>query len=376
MVGSPLGADSSSKFVSVVPLDIQFGQAPVAVNGEGRDHLLYEMRLTNFSGRDLTLKSIDVINDQSGTFVSRHSGDELAGMLGTPGRNSPEARQLVIPPGGFVIVYFDTMLAGRSTGNIRLRHAIHIEGAEAPEGKAARTVLYSEPLVAKRHKPMILAAPLQGGGWLAANALSNIADHRRTIAVVNGRARIAQRYAIDFVQLDEHGRAYSGDPARNENWTGYGAPVLAVADGVVETVKDDLPDNQPLSAPAVKIDLETIGGNHVVLALPGGQRVFYGHLKPESIRVKVGQKVKQGDTIAALGNSGQSDAPHLHIHVADGSSALGAEGLAFAFQAFQIQGYVPSLEVIESQKGWQRASDSKVNERRKELPLANAVIDF
>lgn len=370
------GAASAAVPASVVPLDIQFGAAPSPVGGEGYDHLLYEMRLTNFSGRDVTLKSIDVVNDKNREMVSHHAADELAGMIGTPGRDRSRADRLVIPAGSFIIVHFDTKFAGKAATEIRLRHIVRVEGAVAAAGDTARIELSAAPLIVGPSKPLIVGAPLKGNGWLAANALSNSADHRRTIAVVNGRARIAQRYAIDFVQLDEQGRAYSGDPARNESWTGYGAPVLAVADGVVEAVKDDLPDNRPLTAPEVKIDLQTIGGNHVVLALPGGQRVFYGHLKPGSVRVKPGQKVKKGDTLAALGNSGQSDAPHLHIHVADGASALGAEGLPFAFQSFRLEGHVPSLEVLENPAGWQRDASVKADERRRELPLENAVVDF
>lgn len=374
--GSPLAAGGTSSPTSVVPLDVQFGRAPTAVSGEGSDHLLYEMRLTNFSGREVTLKSIDVVDDGTGETISSHTGKELSGMIGTPGRSSKGLDRLVIPSGSFAIVFFDTTLARTPKIGMKLRHVIRVDGADTPNGKATRTELHPDALATDRREPLIIGAPLQGAGWLAANALSNTADHRRTIAVVNGRARIAQRYAIDFVQLDAKGRAYSGDPARNENWTGYGAPVLAVADGVVESVKDDLPDNQPLREPVVEVDLETIGGNHVVLALAGGQRVFYGHLKPGSVRVRKGQKVNKGDTLAALGNSGQSDAPHLHIHVADGASALGAEGLAFEFHAFHLQGHVPSLEVLESPTGWQRPRDFQANPRRRELPLENAVIDF
>lgn len=360
---------------SVVPLDVQYGPRPVPVAGEGKDHLLYEMRLTNFSGRDITLQSIDVSDGATGAAISHHDAGDLADMIATPGRTKAAPERVVINAGSFVVIHFDTVLHHGSAHRTRLRHVIRIDGPAGTDADSARRQLITETVTGDA-APLIVGSPLRGAGWLAANALSNTADHRRTIAVVDGRARIAQRYAIDFVQLDQRGRAFIGDPARNEAWTGYGAPVLAVADGVVEAVRDDLPDNTPLGPPTVKINVDTIGGNHVVLTLPGGQRVFYGHLRPGSIRVAQGQKVKAGTVLAALGNSGQSDAPHLHIHVADGPSSLGAEGLAFAFRSFRLQGHVPSLDVLENEAGWQRPPYLQPDARHDELPLENAVVDF
>lgn len=360
---------------SVVPLALQFGPAPMPVSSDGRDHLLYEMRVTNFSGRNITIAQVEVIDGASGALLARHVGEALAGMIGTPGRDGQADGRRVVAPGSFVILFFDTVPPARGGAGRTLLHRIRIE-ADRPDLPISRLVAEAQPLPVAAARPPILGAPLRGSGWLAANALSNDADHRRTIAVVDGRARIAQRYAIDFLQLDRLGRAFSGDPSRNESWTGYGSPVLAVADGVIEAVRDGIADNRPLAAPSVPITLDTIGGNHIVLRLPGGRRVFYGHLKPGSILVRAGQRVRHGQVVAALGNSGQSDAPHLHIHVADGPSPLGAEGLAFAFRRFMLEGRVPSLDIIESPAGWQRPADATPQIRIAELPSANAVIAF
>jgi hypothetical protein len=249
---------------------------------------------------------------------------------------------------------------------------LHSDKPDAPESKV---VVDGVTEAVTRAPPVVLGPPLKGAGWLAANALSNTADHRRTVAVVDGQARIAQRYAIDFVQLDPQGRAFVGDPAKNESWVGYGAPVLAAADGVVVAVRDGLPDNTPGEAPAAPISLETIGGNHVVLDLGQGRRIFYAHLRPGSLKVVEGQRVRRGQVIGALGNSGQSDAPHLHIHVSDGVTALGAQGLAYVFDAFRIEGFVPSLSVLESPEGWVHGPLSPSPVAR-QLPIENAVVDF
>ncbi|WP_366932641.1 M23 family metallopeptidase [Sphingopyxis sp.] len=274
------------------------------------------------------------------------------------------------------MVFFDTLIPKATTSGLRLGHRIQVAPAAGTQTDPSRTVLETPPLAVATKLPLIVDAPFKSGSWLAANALSNNADHRRTIAVVNGASRIAQRYAIDFVKLDPHGRAYSGDPSRNENWVGYGEPILAVADAIVERVFDGLPDNQPLTPPSIRIGLDTIAGNHLVLVLPNGERVLYGHLKPGSIAVKKGEHVKRGDILAALGNSGQSDAPHLHIHIADGASALGANGLTFAFRTFRVAGYAPSLQILEKPEGWNGPAPSGRDVRENELPTDLAVIEF
>lgn len=358
---------------SVVPVDVAVSGPTTPVRGGDRLHLLYELRLTNFSGRTLTLERLETRAAAGGRSLESYDARALAGMIVHPGQKGGDA-PLAIAPGGFAVLFLDTQVAASAAPPSAVVHRLRFK-ADKPDTPDSRVVIDGivEPVSAR--PVVVLGPPLRGAGWLAANALSNDADHRRTVTVVDGKARIAQRYAIDFVQLDAQGRAFKGDPARNESWVGYGAPVLAVADGVVAAVKDDLPDNTPGQPSATPINLDTIGGNHVVLDMGGGRRVFYGHLKPGSVSVRQGQKVKRGQVIGRLGDSGQSDAPHLHIHVSDGVSALGAEGLAYAFDAYRVQGQVPSLEILEKPEGWVHDALTPRAARR-ELPTENAVVDF
>jgi len=113
----------------------------------------------------------------------------------------------------------------------------------------------------------------------------------------------------------------------------------------------------------------------VVVRLADGSFVFYGHLKQGSVRVREGQTVSTGDELGALGNSGQSDAPHLHIHVSDGASALGADGRGFAFNYFELEGHVPSLAILETAEGWVHTPEPR-RPLSGELPVDNAVIAF
>src|SRR5262249_49328921 len=157
----------------------------------------------------------------------------------------------------------------------------------------------------------------------------------------------------DWIRIGADGQAFRNDPANNRNWSAYGADVLAVAGGTVIDAKDGVPENDPTSdKKAVPIDLETVGGNHILVKLPSGAAVFYAHLQPGSIKVRIGDRVREGEAIGRIGNSGQADAPHLHLHITDRPSALAAEGLPLVFRSFVLQGHLPSLAILANGQGW------------------------
>jgi murein DD-endopeptidase MepM/ murein hydrolase activator NlpD len=176
---------------------------------------------------------------------------------------------------------------------------------------------------------------------------------------LNGTAAIAQRFATDWLQIGANGRAFEGDEKDNKAHAAYGEDILAVADGVVAATKDGIPENTPGPTRAVPITPDTIGGNYVILDLGSGRFGFYAHLQPGSLRVKIGDKVRRGQVIGLVGNSGNSNAPHLHFHLIDGNSPLEAEGLPYLFESFEVQ-TAPTV--------WEA--------RRNQLPLQNARVRF
>ena len=197
--------------------------------------------------------------------------------------------------------------------------------------------MVAAPRVAVRDEGLVVAAPLRGGDWLATNGPSNTSGHRRALIPVGGRAVIAQRFAIDWQRVGGDGSMFTGDRTQNRSYRAYGAEALAVADGTVTATKDGIPENVPGATRAVSITLETVGGNHVIVDLGRGCYAFYAHLQPGSLRVKAGDRVKRGQVLGLVGNSGNSTAPHLHFHVSDASSPLGAEGVPYAFEAFEAR---------------------------------------
>lgn len=196
---------------------------------------------------------------------------------------------------------------------------------------------------------------------------------------VNGGLFGAQRFAIDWLLLDEEGRLVAGDPGDVTSYPAYGQDILAVADGTVVSALDGLDDQAPGTLPdPATITIETVDGNHVVLDLGGGRYAFYAHLQRGSVEVQPGARVERGDVIGRLGNSGNSSAPHLHFHVMDGPSVLGSEGLPFVFDAFAFAGQVDSrvTEDDEDLEGIVAPDRLAPDLRTGEFPLNLDIVNF
>ncbi|MGH9744624.1 MAG: M23 family metallopeptidase, partial [Candidatus Acidiferrales bacterium] len=197
---------------------------------------------------------------------------------------------------------------------------------------------------------------------------SNTSQHRRAFIPINGRACISQRFAIDWVQENADGKTYQGDSTDNKNYRAYGAEIHAVADGVVTQTKDGIPQNIPNQPPVVPITLETVGGNHVIMEIGDGLYAFYAHMQPGSVRVKVGDKVRRGQVLGLLGNSGNSSEPHLHFHISNANSELIAEGLPYAFTSYEMEGKGDSWKPSD-------AHEPPVKHEM-EIPLEDEVVRF
>ena len=320
---------------SLVLVEIEVLQNPSPFQADGRAHLLYELHLTNFQRDPLVLTALQVgtsMNEAS--MLARFEGAELAGMIVPVGAAEPPAEPLRLLPGArnmaFVELTFDAMAQVPAA----LSHTLLFEPAGADQSPGAsrrpRMDVLAQP-------PVVIGPPVHGDSWLAVNAASNTSVHRRSPLVVNGHLYFAQRYAIDLIQFGADGLPTRGDPARNDNWLCYGAPLVAVGDGVVLEVRDGIPENVPNQPPVVPITLDTVAGNYLVMDLGNGRYADYAHMIPGTVRVRPGDRLARGDVVGLLGNSGNSTAPHLHFHVTDGPSFVGADGVPYAFDRVRIR---------------------------------------
>jgi murein DD-endopeptidase MepM/ murein hydrolase activator NlpD len=359
--------------LSAVPIDIDIPVAPTPVKADGKIHLFYELHLTNFRAKNLELTRIEVFNDASVNPLVEYKDGELSGRLARPGAPADFPDKRFIGGGMRAVVFLQITFNTKSEVPIALRHRLFFK-SDADGG--AETFIEGARVIIQQKPSLVISPPLRGGNWLASNGLSNTSSHRRTLVVVDGKARIAQRFATDWTRIGADGLAFRGDPAKNTNWSAYGAEVLAVANARVAGIKDGIPENDPTAdKKAVPITLETVGGNYIILDLGNGYFAFYAHLQPNSLKVKIGDKVRRGQILALLGNSGQSDAPHLHFHITDDNSTLGSEGVPYVFESFDMLGILPSKKLL-IEGGWKPQQSSTIDKRRLELPIENAVVSF
>ena len=347
---------------SAVPVDIQIPVSPTPFASKGKLHYVYEVHLANFDrrGRAVTLSSVEVLGD-GGKQLAKFAAEDLTKSLMQPGL-APGADMRQLTAGRHAVLFLWVSIAEGDPRPASLQHRFVV----AVDGVAGdNTVECCHPAI-PRGGPLVIAPPLRGGGWLAGNGPSNTSEHRRALLTVDGHAYLAQRFAIDWIQFGKNGELGTGKGTENRDYASYGAEVLAVASGRVIALKDGIIENKPESL-AVPITYETIAGNFVSLDLGKGRYAHYAHLQPGSIRVKVGDRVKPGQVLGLLGNSGNSDAPHLHFQITDGPSFLASEGMPYSLPSFVEEGEGPNFKFkpASAPATWQN-----------QLPVEGMVVRF
>jgi hypothetical protein len=356
------------------PLDIRVTWAPSPFISNDRAIAAYELRVTNVSGRDLVLVGVQITRDSArGRVVQSLRGDSLLGAIVPVGARDSAASAALLRSGRQAIVFLWQLAGGREPGTLALFHRLLVVRADSLA--AVPDTVGPVELTVQLRAPHVLDAPLEGGPWLARNGPGNSSDHRRTLISVNGVSRIAQRFATDWIKLGPDYRMWKGDSTVNRNWYGYGAAVRAVGAGIVVATHDGIRENIALSEErATPITLETAAGNYVIQQVGAGQFALYAHLQPGSLRVKVGQRVRTGAQLGLLGNSGNSGAPHLHVHLMqDSATPLGGEGLPFSIREYVSEGTLSSLDELFGATPWRPQSTVR---RRGELPTENMIVRF
>ncbi len=365
---------ASAQSAKPVPAVMEVPFAPIPVKAMDKMNLAYELHITNFSRTNLTLMGVEVLADDArATSLATYRDAELLKRLVVINPNADAQEKNVIGGGQRAIVFL-MISTDAANAPAALRHRLFFKPT-APESGDKEQLVEGMRVAVRNGAPFVIGSPLRGR-WIAANGLSNDTGHRRSIYAIDGQAQIAQRFATDWVKLGDDGLvARGGDLSQNANYYGYGAEALAVADAVVVGVKDGIAENVPQTkARAVPITLETIAGNYVLLDIGGGHFALYAHLQPQSLKVKVGDKVKLGQVLGLVGNSGNSDLPHLHFHLVNAASPLDAEGVPYVLKSFSLQGIVKSNAEIA--KGGFKPDASAESKRRMEMPIQNAVIVF
>jgi hypothetical protein len=123
------------------------------------------------------------------------------------------------------------------------------------------------------------------------------------------------------------------------------------------------------------ITLDNVLGNYVVLDCGQSRFATYAHLKPGSIKVKTGDNIRAGQALGLLGNSGNSDAPHLHFQMTDGNAPLGSEGIPYAIQSFIQSAVLPKDSgFFDSGGAWRPSDADRSVARHDEFTVDGAVV--
>jgi murein DD-endopeptidase MepM/ murein hydrolase activator NlpD len=338
-----------------VQLQIRTPLEPTVMRSGVHAYLLYELHLQNFSTETMNLHGIEVRDAARPAAPPLAVLDEVQLLArlrqATIGEDPPGIARLGAGQG--VVAYLCLAFDAKRQVPATLRHRVLLD-----------TGFADGPAIGTRTTPLtVLGRPLTGTGWTPANNPSLESHHRMGLWVVDGRAQISRRYAIDWKKFDDAGAAFHGDPKDVHAYYAYGQQVLAVADGTVAAARDGFPDNVPKTEAgfetAVPITLDSVGGNHVIIDLGHGQFAAYFHLQPGSVQLKPGQRVRRGQPIARIGNSGDARWPHLHFQLSDAPDAMASEGLPFVFEHYRSR---------SAGAGWEA--------RAREYPMGDAVVDF
>lgn len=344
---SPLattGSAAAEAPVAVTPViaGVVSAPAPVAATDD-KIHLAYELMLTNALGQEVTLTSVAVhANDQT---LLTLAGDKLGYWTRALGTSTPTTK---LGPGQAGVVWLDVTLDKSAAVPDRLTHTVGVTiGKPSPPLMPATMDEDVAPVTVQTRKPPVIAPPLNGSNWLDGNSCCDMTAHRNALNPLSGGLWAAERFAIDYIQLRPDGTLSTGDVTKVESYPYFGADIHAVADGPVVGIVDGLPEQIPTKTPA-GLRLEEYGGNHIVQDIGDGNYAFYAHLKTGSLKVKLGDQLTTGQVIASLGNTGNTDAPHLHFHLMSTPDPLRSDGLPFLIDSFRLDSRIASQDALDA----------------------------
>ena len=350
---------------------------------DGKMHLVYELLVMNVSSSAMTLdrlETLDASKDDAGTstkpadmIVATLQGADLEATI----RAFPTGSTRTVGPFQLTRIFLDVKFAKDATVPRALTHRFQVTFAPAtgtpPLNSATivsgRTDVTNTPAV-------IIGPPLEGPRWVdAIGCCSPPSVHRTATLPINGKFYVSERFAIDFAQLNPENKLYAGPRDKLSSYAYVGAKVLAVADGTVVNLQDNRPEETPPNFPQ-GYDLLQQLGNFVIIDIGHGHFAFYCHFQPNTLKVHKGDKVRRGQVLALMGNSGNSDAPHLHFGIQDGPLPYASDSLPFVFSSFTITGTITNPFDDIAAGGTAQIGPARAGAHRNELPLENEVLTF
>jgi D-alanyl-D-alanine carboxypeptidase len=361
--------------------------APVPVASRDGINIAYELELSPVGGQTFVPDKVEVIDPSTGEVLYSADGELLAALYHPASNPLPSAAEIRNGTGKVSVPRISLWFTVRP-GEVpdRLVHRLTISRSPLPPVM----VTGGEVTVRKNLAPVVIGPPMHGAGWLAMETTAPTTHHFLAQITKDGVTRVPQRYAQDWILVDPvTGIAATGNVSLAKNYLGYGQEIYSVADGTVVDVFDGIPDNELIYDPPAATP-ETLAGNYVIVDIGNKKYACYAHMVPGSIRVKKGDTVREGQVLGRMGNSGNSDLPHLHFQVVtDTPSFLGAEGYPHVYRSFDVIGGVNMTRAAERQSDpsytitqlWSEFGDfvmfsQQPMQQVNKLPENNAIVRF
>ncbi len=356
-----LKAQQRSQLKFALPVD------PQLFYGKNRTALVYDVHLRDSSGRAIKVDRFEIFDDKN-NLVYDNNYVEQSSFEGDTNRYVK-------------YVWINIVEIPKS-----LTHRITYR-RENQTCKFSKTIKVSE-----NQNILSIIPPIQKGIWLVWHAPADSLSHRRThteflsmydslqdgyIIGYNN-----QRFAMDFDMLNGNGEIADNTGKYNSDYVGYGANVVAVADGKVVALVNSIPDNPNPPSRKKNWDIDSICGNYIALDIGNNLIALYAHLKPYSIKVNIGDSIPRGTVIGQIGNTGKSSGAHLHFQISkfkvpyekSGNSFL-SEGMSFVFSKYTSYEWPEDYDISNmNENEAMRFIHPRVLENK--LPYLNEIIEI
>ncbi|WP_347375063.1 M23 family metallopeptidase [Aequorivita sp. Q41] len=319
------------------PLETNVSFLSSLINANNKNYLAYELNILNNYKASIALKKVEIFDLASTELpIAIFDSIYINENLERPKLRS-ENDLKIISANQFGVLNLNIEFNDIKNIPEKIFHRLHFN-INKGNGESIAYTFESTILDIPNKTKLTLGLPFnKKGKWLY-----EAEGHKNSRFFSNGKVIYPQRFALDWIFVNDDGKLAKNNIKQNKNWSGYGLEIVSVADGVVVDIKDNMIENEPLSEKmAVRITNKTISGNYVIIDIGNDLYALYGHLIPNSLKVKIGDKIKKGQIIGLLGNSGNSDLPHLHFHIESKSNVpMGGEGIPYHLKEFiQLKNY-------------------------------------
>ena len=330
----------SQKKAEIPEINMTIPVPPIPVASNEGINLAYELEISLPENLTFTPVKIEVIDPSAGKVIWSAEGDLLAQLYHPASDPLPTAEELKNGTSKLsrprISIWFTI---GQDSVPDSLTHKITFRQTDS--GQDTMNITGGTVKVRKDLKPVTIGAPVRGAGWVAIETSEPLTHHFLAQITLDSVTRVPQKYAQDWIYVDpKTGVAVTGNASLAKNYLGYGKEIYSVSNGTVVDLMDGLPDHEEIYAQR-EVTFETAAGNYVIIDIGDEKYACYAHMIPGSITVARGETVTEGQVIGLMGNSGNSDLPHLHFQVVtDKGSFLGAEGYPHVYRSFDVIGMI------------------------------------